>query len=263
MRCTARSRPDNVTYWTPLRDWSCTKPGSTTARAMAQWTAMNLDVSRWKAERWLGAGRAFDRLPATAEALATGDIGIDKVLELARPESPATRRPTRTTLLAMLGAGRCVRRDPSGRRGSPRPRASRASPARRATAGSSAAVRPLLRAPGRRRGSGPGHRGRTRRSRGALYDADVAVIEGGPVIAGPTVQRLLCKCPGADAGGTTRRHDRGPGAHVTRAVRLDDAPDPTRGRRPQVPGVRRAALHTGPPHRVVVARRRHRLRHLP
>jgi Domain of unknown function (DUF222) len=45
---------------------------------------MQLDVSRWKAERWLRAGHALDRLPATADALERGDLGIDKVVELAR-----------------------------------------------------------------------------------------------------------------------------------------------------------------------------------
>lgn len=54
------------------------------ARDMTHWTAMQLDVSRWKAGRWLGAGRAFAWLPATADALERGDLGIDKVVELAR-----------------------------------------------------------------------------------------------------------------------------------------------------------------------------------
>jgi hypothetical protein len=54
------------------------------AHDMAHWTAMHLDVSRWKAERWLHAGRAFAWLPATADALGSGDVGIDKVVELAR-----------------------------------------------------------------------------------------------------------------------------------------------------------------------------------
>jgi hypothetical protein len=54
------------------------------ARDMAHWTAMHLDVSRWKADRWLGAARAFPSLPATADALGTGELGLDKVVELAR-----------------------------------------------------------------------------------------------------------------------------------------------------------------------------------
>lgn len=54
------------------------------AHDMAHWTAMQLDVSRWKADRWLGAGRAFSWLPTTADALGRGDLGIDKVVELTR-----------------------------------------------------------------------------------------------------------------------------------------------------------------------------------
>jgi hypothetical protein len=51
---------------------------------MAQWTAMQLGVSRWKADRWVQAGRAFGWLPAVADALEHGDLGIDKVVELTR-----------------------------------------------------------------------------------------------------------------------------------------------------------------------------------
>ena len=54
------------------------------AHDMAQWTSMALDVSRWKADRLLGAGRALPTLPATSHALARGDLGIDKVVELTR-----------------------------------------------------------------------------------------------------------------------------------------------------------------------------------
>ena len=54
------------------------------AHDMAHWTSMQLDVSRWKAERWLGAGRALSWLPATADALERGSLGIDKVVELTR-----------------------------------------------------------------------------------------------------------------------------------------------------------------------------------
>ncbi|HEY5859322.1 MAG TPA: DUF222 domain-containing protein, partial [Actinomycetota bacterium] len=60
------------------------------AHDMAQWTSMALDVSRWKADRLLGAGRALPTLPATAHALARGDLGIDKVVELARFATPET-----------------------------------------------------------------------------------------------------------------------------------------------------------------------------
>jgi hypothetical protein len=58
------------------------------AHDMACWTVMQLDVSRWKATRWLDAGRAFTALPATADALERGDLGIDKAVELTRFAEP-------------------------------------------------------------------------------------------------------------------------------------------------------------------------------
>ena len=54
------------------------------AQDMAHWAAIQLGISRWKAERWLSSGRALRTLPATAEAFERGEIGIDKVVELTR-----------------------------------------------------------------------------------------------------------------------------------------------------------------------------------
>jgi hypothetical protein len=54
------------------------------AHDMTHWTAMQLGLSRWKADRWIQAGRALRTLPATADALARGVLGIDKVVELTR-----------------------------------------------------------------------------------------------------------------------------------------------------------------------------------
>ena len=51
---------------------------------MAHWTTMRLGISRWKAERWLASGRTLQTLPATADALERGLLGIDKVVELTR-----------------------------------------------------------------------------------------------------------------------------------------------------------------------------------
>ena len=51
---------------------------------MTQWTAMQLGISRWKADRWVAAGRALAWLPAVADALERGELGIDKVVELTR-----------------------------------------------------------------------------------------------------------------------------------------------------------------------------------
>ena len=58
------------------------------ARDMAQWLWMRYGLSDWKARRWLAAAHALETLPCTAEALATGALGIDKVVELARFATP-------------------------------------------------------------------------------------------------------------------------------------------------------------------------------
>ena len=36
------------------------------AHDMAHWVSMQLGVSRWKAERWVAAGRSLDQLPHIA-----------------------------------------------------------------------------------------------------------------------------------------------------------------------------------------------------
>lgn len=58
------------------------------ARDMAHWLAMHLGISEWKARRWVGAARALEGLPALDRALSSGDLGIDKVVELARFATP-------------------------------------------------------------------------------------------------------------------------------------------------------------------------------
>jgi hypothetical protein len=62
------------------------------ARDMAHWVQMHLGISWWKADRWVQAAHAVRSLPKTAEALSSGRLSIDKVVELARfatPESEA------------------------------------------------------------------------------------------------------------------------------------------------------------------------------
>jgi hypothetical protein len=54
------------------------------ARDTAHWLAMRYGVSEWKARRWVVAAHALENLPRISEALESGDIGIDKVVELAR-----------------------------------------------------------------------------------------------------------------------------------------------------------------------------------
>jgi hypothetical protein len=58
------------------------------AHDMAHWVSMQLGVSRWKAERWVSAGRSLESLPRVASAFAEGELGIDKVVELTRFATP-------------------------------------------------------------------------------------------------------------------------------------------------------------------------------
>jgi hypothetical protein len=54
------------------------------------WLSMRYGVSRWKARRWIAAGHALERLPRIDEALASGQLGLDKVVELCRFASAET-----------------------------------------------------------------------------------------------------------------------------------------------------------------------------
>lgn len=58
------------------------------ARDMAHWLWMRYGVSEWKARRWIAAAHALESLPRIAQALACGELGIDKVVELSRFASP-------------------------------------------------------------------------------------------------------------------------------------------------------------------------------
>jgi hypothetical protein len=54
------------------------------ARDMAAWLAMRYGISEWKARRWIAAAHALEGLPSMCDALASGRLGVDKVVELAR-----------------------------------------------------------------------------------------------------------------------------------------------------------------------------------
>ena len=60
------------------------------ARDMAHWLAMRYGLSEWKARRWIAAAHALEGLPRLSEALEAGELGIDKVVELARFVTPET-----------------------------------------------------------------------------------------------------------------------------------------------------------------------------
>lgn len=54
------------------------------ARDMAHWLAMRQGISQWKARRWIGAAHTLEHLTDLQHAFSSGELGIDKVVELAR-----------------------------------------------------------------------------------------------------------------------------------------------------------------------------------
>lgn len=58
------------------------------ARDLPHAISMRLGISGWKAQRWVVAARALRHLPRLAEALETGRLALDKVVELARFATP-------------------------------------------------------------------------------------------------------------------------------------------------------------------------------
>ncbi len=60
------------------------------ARDLAHFLAMRYGISHWKACRWINAAHALEHLPQLAEALASGEVGVDKVVELCRFADPNT-----------------------------------------------------------------------------------------------------------------------------------------------------------------------------
>lgn len=60
------------------------------ARDLAHWLSIRYGMSWWKADRWIRAAAALETLPATADALETGVLGIDKAVEVCRFATPET-----------------------------------------------------------------------------------------------------------------------------------------------------------------------------
>jgi hypothetical protein len=60
------------------------------ARDLAHWLSIRYGMSWWKADRWIRAAAALNDLPGVADALETGVLGIDKVVELCRFATPET-----------------------------------------------------------------------------------------------------------------------------------------------------------------------------
>jgi Domain of unknown function (DUF222)/HNH endonuclease len=79
------------------------------ARDLVHWTQMRYGISAWKAHRWIDASYALEALPQTAHALETGELGADKVLELARFATPASE-PSLLAWAETVSAGAIRRR---------------------------------------------------------------------------------------------------------------------------------------------------------
>jgi Domain of unknown function (DUF222) len=54
------------------------------AHDMAHWLGMRYGISQWKARRWIAAAHELEVLPDLSRAFSSGELGIDKVVELAR-----------------------------------------------------------------------------------------------------------------------------------------------------------------------------------
>ena len=54
------------------------------ARDMAHWISIRHGISDWKARRWIAAAHALEGLHRLSEAFSSGELGLDKVVELAR-----------------------------------------------------------------------------------------------------------------------------------------------------------------------------------
>jgi len=60
------------------------------ARDLPQWLWMRYGMSDWKARRLIETAAALPHLPAVSRALDRGELGVDKVVELARFAQPDT-----------------------------------------------------------------------------------------------------------------------------------------------------------------------------
>lgn len=59
-------------------------------RDLAGFLAGRYGISKWKANRWIGAAYALEHLPRISHALTNGVLNLDKVIELTRFATPAT-----------------------------------------------------------------------------------------------------------------------------------------------------------------------------
>jgi Domain of unknown function (DUF222)/HNH endonuclease len=73
------------------------------ARDTAHWLSMRYGISYWKAQRWIAASHALESLPSVAGALASGELHMDKAVELTRFATPETE----SRLLIWAGGVSC------------------------------------------------------------------------------------------------------------------------------------------------------------
>lgn len=62
------------------------------AEDVGHWASIRYGLSMWKAARWVEAARSLPDLPLTTDALRSGRLGIDHVVELCRFATPGTER---------------------------------------------------------------------------------------------------------------------------------------------------------------------------
>lgn len=60
------------------------------ARDPAHFLSIRYGLSDWKSRRWIAAGFALEHLPRLAQALSSGALGIDKLVELTRFATPGS-----------------------------------------------------------------------------------------------------------------------------------------------------------------------------
>ena len=60
------------------------------ARDVAHWVSMRYGISAWKAARWVSTGHVLESMLRLSEALASGHLHVDKVVEVARFATPET-----------------------------------------------------------------------------------------------------------------------------------------------------------------------------
>jgi Domain of unknown function (DUF222) len=73
------------------------------ARDTAHWLSMRYGISYWEAQRWIAAAHALESLPSVAGALASGELHMDKAVELTRFATPETE----SRLLIWAGGVSC------------------------------------------------------------------------------------------------------------------------------------------------------------